>query len=422
MSQIISIGNPFDTIQTTPLNISGLETVGAMDLKLALEHSELEHGLSERIAGIGSAATLGVWREVERYRRANMMMHRPDWSPRQKWAGLMGLAAEIDQEHIAGIGFLKKLRKKISKAVNSAGSTVARTVRAVRQSNLIKKVAKGVKAAGKFAIKTTVAATKAFIKVATLPARLFVKGLAEVILPRISRLFLYLFITNPATIASLPANVQRKRAKAERFAKFLINVVGMKESHFMKIVRNGIIKQTKQTPEQLLSSHVKGALSGIGFAPLIALIPQIIALIGKVASLFKKKPTADETPTAEDLPDENKDFNDAPTPVRRKVLSHLRYKPASQQGYQPAPPAEEARERHQEATARYQVEAEPENTPLEAPLPRPRPVRSYQPDVTAQAEYDGENGEILSYEPEPGYDPTANALPPLEEEAQEPQY
>ena len=141
MSHIMSIGNPFDAIRTTPLNITGNETVGALDLKLALEHSELEHGLAERISGIGSPLALGVGREVERYRRANLMLHRPDWSNRQKWNGLMGLAAEIDQEHLAGIGFLKKLRKKVGRAVKSAGKSVARTVRAVRQSNLIKKVA-----------------------------------------------------------------------------------------------------------------------------------------------------------------------------------------------------------------------------------------------------------------------------------------
>ena len=422
MSQIIAIGNPFDTITTTPLNISGFESVGAMDLKLALEHSELEHGLAERISGIGSPQAAGIFREIERYRRAHVMLHRPDWSNRRKWAGLMGLANEIDQEHIAGIGFFKKFRKKFSNAVKSVGRSVARTVRAVRQSNLIKNVAKGVKAAGKFVVKSTLAVTRAFIKIATLPMRLFIKALAEVILPKVSRMFLYLFITNPATIAALPEIVQRKRRKAERFAKFMIHAVGMKESHFMKIVRNGIIKQTKQTPEQLLASHVKGSLSGIGIAPLIALIPTIISLIQKVFKLFKKKPSPDETPTKEDLPDENQDFGDAPTRVKRKVLTHLQYKPASQQGYQPAPPQEEAREQQQEASALWAQQAESENTPLEAPLPRPRPVRSYRPDVQDQPDYDGYQAAPAEYEPEAGYDPYQNELPALEAAGQEPQF
>ncbi len=422
MSQIIAIGNPFDIIPTTRLNISGLETVGQMDLKLALQGAELEHGLAERIAGIGSPRALGVLREVQNYRKAHLMLHRPDWSPRQKHRGLMQLAAQIDEEHLAGIGFLNKLRKKISSAAKKVGTAVARTARAVRQSNLIKKVATGVKKAGQFAIKTTVAVTKGIIKVATLPARLFVKGLIEVILPRISRFFVYLFITNPATIDALPATVKRKRQKAERFAKFIINVVGMKEDHFMKIVRNGILKTTKQTPEQLLAAHVKGSLSGVGVLPLLALIPPIIQLIGKIASLFKKKPSADETPTAEDVPDENKDFDDTPVPIKRQVLTHLKHKPASQQGYQPAPPTEEAREQQQEATALEQVQAEPASTPLEAPLPEPAPVVSYDPAVRAQPGYDGDQAAPASYEAEPGYDPFADPLPEEQAAGEQPQF
>ena len=405
MSRIISIGNPFDIIPTTPLAISGLETVGEMDLKLALQGAELEHGLAERIAGIGSPRALGVGREVARYRKANFMLKRPDWSPRRKKSGLLQLAAEIDREHLAGIGFLKKLRKAVKNVASKAGQTVARAGRAVRQSNLIKKVAQGVKTAGravatgaKVVGKGALKAGKAFIKVATLPMRLFVKGLAELLLPKMSQLFLYLFITNPATIASLPALVQRKRRKAEKFARFMTNTIGMKEEHFLKIVRNGIIKNTKQTPEQLLARHVKGSLSGVGVLPLavlaakplaVKLLPVVLEVIKKIAGLFGKKASPDETPTAADVPDESQDFDDAPTPVRRKVLTHLRHKPASQQGYQAAPPAEEIREQRQEETALEQVDQEPENTPLEAPLPDPAPVASDDEAVQAQPTYDG---------------------------------
>ena len=432
MSQIIAIGNPFDLIPTTGLRISGRETVGQLDLKLALQGAELEHGLAERIAGIGSPRALGVFREVANYRTAHLMMHRPDWSPRQRYEGLMGLAATIDAEHLAGIGFLKKLRKKISRAATGVArkvrTTVARTARAVRQSNLIKKVAHGVKAAGRAVAtgakavgKGALQAGKAFIKVATLPVRLFIKGLVEVVLPKISRFFLYLFITNPATIAALPAAVQRKRRKAERFARFLIHTVGMKEDHFLKIVRNGILKTTKQTPEQLLAVHVKGNLSGVGVLPLLALIPPILQVIGKIAALFGKKPGPDETPTAADLPDETQDFADAPTPVKRQVLTHLKHKPASQQGHPPAPPAEETREQQQEATALEQVQAEPATTPLEAPLPDPAPVVSHDPAVQAQPGYDGDQAAPPAYEAEPGYDPFADPLPEAET-AEQPQF
>ncbi len=424
----MTIGNPYDTIPTSSLGLSGLETVGELDIKLALQGAELEQGLAERIAGIGSPRAMGVSREVDRYRRARHILGRRDLNARQQYAELMGLAAEIDQEHLAGIGFLKKLRKKV-------GTAVARAGRAVRQSNLLKRVATGVKAAGrglakgakatgKFAVK----AGKAFVKVVSYPARMFVKGLAEVLLPRMSQFFLYLFITNPATIAALPAKVQAKRRKAERFAKFMTNTIGMKEAHFMKIVRNGILKNTRQTPEQLLARHVKGSLSGVGVLPVLAvplaikLAPTILGVIQKLIGLFGKKPSAAETPTAADTPDEATDFGDAPTPVRRAVLTHLAHKPASQQGYEAAPPAEEAREQRQEATALEQVYAEPASTPLEAPLPAPVPARSYDPGVTAQPAYDGQPDGGPAYEPEAGYDPNATPPPADEPAGEAPQF
>lgn len=433
MSHIISIGNPFDLIPTTPLAISGLETVGELDLKLALQGAELEHGLAERIAGIGSPRAQGVGREVARYRKANFMLKRPDWSPRQKKSGLLQLAAEIDREHRAEIGFLKKLGKAVKKTAAKATQTVARAGRAVRQSNLIKKVAQGVKTAGRAAAtgakvvgKGALKAGKAFVKVATLPMRLFVKGLAELLLPKMSQLFLYLFITNPATIASLPALVQRKRRKAEKFARFMTNTIGMKEAHFLKIVRNGIIKNTRQTPEQLLARHVKGSLSGVGVLPLALplaakMMPVVLEVLKKIAGLFGKKASPDETPSAADVPDESQDFGDAPTPVRRKVLTHLKHKPASQQGHQPAPPTEEIREQRQEETALEQLEQEPESTPLDAPLPDPAPVESDDEAVRAQPAYDGgENPDPANTYQRYGEWPSDEYAPAAE--AEEPQF
>jgi hypothetical protein len=433
MAAIYSIGNPYDEIPVTPLRLTGHESVGELDLKLALQGAELEAGLAERIAGIGSPRHNAVSREVLRYRYADHVLRRRDLTPGAKHDQLVALARRIDAEHLAGIGwpkFLKKAREAVKNTVSRAANTVARAARAVRQSNLIKKVAAGVKsgaqAAGRFAVKAAkatsrvaVKAGKAFVKVVTAPMRLFVKGLAEVLLPKVSQFFLYLFITNPNTIASLPATVRAKRRKAELFAKFMTDVIGMKEDHFLKIVRNGIVKATKQTPEQLLATHVKGSLSGVGILPLALipvgakllplaakLLPVLLQIVQKIASLFGKKPSQDETPTAEDVPDASEDFGDAPATTKRQVLTHLRYKPASQQGYPAAPPAEEEREQRQEDSALEQLETEPESTPTEAPLPTPDYEESTQP-------------ELLAPEPEPDeYDLATTDEAPAGEEPQ----
>lgn len=429
MAAIYSIGNPYDDIPVTPLRLTGHESVGELDVKLALQGAELEAGLAERIAGIGSPRHNSVSREVMRYRYADHVLRRRDLSAGAKRTQLLALAQRIDAEHLAGIGWPKFLKK----AANAVKNTVSRAARAVRQSNLIKKVAAGVKAgaqaAGKFAVKAAKAtgrvalkAGKAFVKVITAPMRLFVKALAEVLLPKVGQFFLYLFITNPTTIASLPANVQAKRRKAERLAKFMTDVIGMKEDHFLKIVRNGIVKSTKQTPEQLLATHVKGSLSGVGILPLALvpvgakllplaakLLPVLLQIVQKIASLFGKKADADELPTAQDVPDASQDFDDAPAPAKRQVLTHLRYKPASQQGYPAAPPAEEEREQRQEESALEQLDSEADSTPTEAPLPTPDYEESTQP-------------ELLAPEPEPAdeynYDLATTDEAPAGEEPQ----
>jgi len=430
MAAIYSIGNPYDEIRTSPLQLTGHESVGQVDLLLAQQRAEVEQGIAERISGIGSPVANSVSREVLRYRYANHLLRRRDLSAPAKRAQLLALAQRIDREHLAGIGWPKFLKK----AADAVKNTVSRAARAVRQSNLIKKVAEGVKnvavktgraiakgakAAGRVAVK----AGKAFVKVVTAPMRLFVKGLAEVLLPKVSSYFLYLFITNPATIASLPDAVQAKRRKAERLAKFMTDTIGMRESHFLQIVRNGIMKQTKQTPEQLLATHVKGSLSGVGILPLALipvgakllplaakLLPVLLQIVQKIASLFGKKADASEVPTASDVPDASQDFEDAGTTTKRQVLTHLRYKPASQQGYPAAPPEEEEREQRQEESALQQLDTEDSSTPAEAPLPEPEPEASEYPELLAPDAPD-------NYE-QPDYDLATTDEAPAGEEPQ----
>ena len=176
-------------------------------------------------------------------------------------------------------------------------------------SNVLKKASTAVKKA-----------TKAVVNVATAPAKLIAKGVLEISLPKAAPAFLYLFVTDPALIAKLSPKAQAKRAKQVRKADFIVNSLGMKRSHFMGIVRNGIMKRYGKQPEQVIAELLKvSKVSGIGFAPAILaagsmlnskdaqgknqLLGILNELISLVTKLFGKKDS--ENLTADDLPDES---------------------------------------------------------------------------------------------------------------------
>jgi uncharacterized membrane protein YgcG len=166
-----------------------------------------------------------------------------------------------------------------------------------KKKGFFKKLGAKVKKLGKFVLKA-----------ATVTQRLAIKGMIEVIFPQIAPLFLYLFIPEEQ-VSKMPEKVQKKRAKQEKFKKFITNVIGMKEAHFMGIMRNGITKRAKRSPESLLQAMYKGKIAGIGFIQFVVLIPKVIKLIGKIAKLFKKKPADDEALGADDAPHDS-DFHD----------------------------------------------------------------------------------------------------------------
>lgn len=385
MARIVTISGT-DDIPETPLSISGFETEGEMDLKIARQSAELELGMAERIAGIGSPEASSVGRTLGYLNQALRVVHDGDQ--------VAGIGAVIGKSKAAKQKVAKP--SKQAKKAAKAAKVPARTGKTKRVANLIKKAGASIK-------KTT----KAFVKVATAPQRLAVKAVGEVAIPKMAMFFLYLFVTNPTTIAALPAKVKRKRAKAEKFAKFMTNIIGMKQDHFMKLVRNGIVRQKKQTPEQLLALYVKGSISGPGVGDIgvvTDIISIVIQVIQQLVKAFGKKPAPDETPTAEDMPDPATDFREMSAAVTRQVLTHLAYKPESQKGHPAAPPAMEAREQAQEASALEQLAYEPADTPVEAPLPEPAPETTDETSVE-------ENFNQAGGEAEPPTGPKAPAAP-----------
>ncbi len=106
--------------------------------------------------------------------------------------------------------------------------------------------------------------TKAVAKVVTTPLRLIGKGIIEIYLPKAAPAFLYLFVAE-SVVTILPDKMKRKREKAVKFKNFVCNKLGMKDAHFMGIIRNNLTKRFQQSPEAFLAAELKRVgISGIG--------------------------------------------------------------------------------------------------------------------------------------------------------------
>ena len=189
---------------------------GEMELYLARQRAEID---KMNAARIGSPYTARYDAQLSVINEAISNIENPD--------AIIGMAQSI-------IGKAKAVKKK-----TAAGK-------------LLQKVGQGLKKAG-----TTVA------KVVTAPARLAAKGALEIYLPKAAPTFLYLF--TPAG-AQLPDMVARKKAKQERLKKFIVNGIGMKEDHFMAIIRNNLTKRFGKSPEAYLQERLNKRVSGIAGA------------------------------------------------------------------------------------------------------------------------------------------------------------
>lgn len=235
---------------TTPYEIDPDMNAGVLDLLLARERMELEQQIARGIQGIGTTLDESYDYNLALLNEALRNVDNPD--------------SFIE---IAGVGAIGKT--KLGKLLSKAGN----------------------------GIKT---AAKAVVKVVTAPVRLLAKGVLEVILPKAAPTFLYLFL-KPEDVAKAPVKVQEKRKKQERKAKFITGTIGMKEEHFMGIIRNGIMKQLGKTPEMLLQQYTQPKVSGIGIIPIVlmsAAIGPLSELLGKIMSGFGKK---DDTGSPEEM-------------------------------------------------------------------------------------------------------------------------
>jgi hypothetical protein len=152
------------------------------------------------------------------------------------------------------------------------------------------------------------AGVKTLTKVVSVPAKLVAKGALELLLPVAAPTFLYLFIPQDK-VSLLPATVQKKRNSQVKVANFIVNGLGMEQSHLMGIVRNGIMKRMNKSPEAILSAQFKGIM-GIGFAAVIVtLLPKLIELIKKIGGMIGKKTDDIEGEASNMLPSDSDFLN-----------------------------------------------------------------------------------------------------------------
>lgn len=333
-------------------------TEGEMDLWIARDRLIAEKNIVEGIRGIGSLT-------AEKYQDSIDMINESlsaiaafdmgkidDIEEELTLIGEQAISGGFSLSHaLYGIGDISErvnIRKKANeerrklrtgrkahlRKTGKMGEVDAR-VSATISGNFLKKVAstvkKGVKAVGKGVAKAAktvakvgVKAVKVVAKVVTAPVRLLTKGVLELALPKASPFFLYLFINDQKIIDKLPAKVREKRKKSEKIADFIVNAIGMQRKHFMGICRNGILKQYKKSPENVIADILKKqGITGLG-SIVVTAVTEVISIIQKIASLFKKKTS--EKISADDAPSDA-DWAELPDSTANILASNIKSQP-----------------------------------------------------------------------------------------------
>lgn len=324
----LNIGDPADL------------TEGKFDLLIAKQRLEIEKQLVEEMSGIGALKAERFQDSIDTIDEALEALEISDPEEREielelitedALAGLFSIA-----DGLMGIGDIgrrkrkrkaKKAARKLKRSRRKAIKLRFKGVKGGRKKARKEISAKGLKTkTGRFLQKAGKAAKKvlkAVTKVITAPARLIIKGILEVSLPAASPFFLYLFINDTKIIATLPKKVRRKRKKAEKIADFIVKRIGMKRKHFMGIVRNGIMKKFRMSPEKVIERAMKGKLSGVGAFPAIV-IGGLIKIIKKIGKVFKKLFGKKDLPTQDDAPNPEEDFGELTAEEQAEIAKKIK--------------------------------------------------------------------------------------------------
>jgi hypothetical protein len=276
LNRIEGIGNPGRGRLVIP-NIE-TETDGLLQARLFIQNREIMSEIinetmakNGRVSGIGSASLKSVEAEIEIAQQMLRMAEQNDV------AGIYGLEESI------GRASKQQRKTKRKAAVQKLTEAIKKPVQAVR--NAVDNVKQGI-----------------------------AKKILEVMLPAFAPFFLLLFV-GPDLEPRLTDRARRKKKKAEAVARFMTRAMGISSESFMLIVRNGILKAYRKSPETVLRDGIRGrkAIRGseIGVIP-----PQVITIgvniIKFLVEHFRKKKEADEETeiSADDSVNFEQDFGD----------------------------------------------------------------------------------------------------------------
>jgi hypothetical protein len=317
------------------------------DMEIALRRHR--HAINKHILdakkGIGSAHS-EVHKDLEDvYSDAAHIMALPDLPDEEKIAGV-ALAmhdyrtGQYDSSvSLAGIGDIGKKNQARKAAAAPRRSKLKE--RAQKTGKKLKAKAEKGKGKAKGLFKKLGAGLKKVVKGAAHLAKSIanapLKILLNVTLPKAADFFIYLFIKKPDIIAKLPAQARAKRKTSEAIALFIIHAIGMKDDHFMGLIRNGIMKKHHKSPERVLSESLHMNISGIGDLEEIGIIDDIVkvvfSVIKQIAKLFKKKIPAEaeglENDSTAAAPNIAEDFAGADASVRTSLAQAITQQPIS---------------------------------------------------------------------------------------------
>ena len=250
-------------------------TEGELDLYLMIKQLEAERDLMGRaiVSGVGSLI-------VDQYDDMIAVLDLALSAAKEMDpASMYQVSAEIDAAIISGVavgGLFSRVRDKIKETAQKVKDNVASSKPARVVRSAARKVAQSI---------------PGIAKAITAPQRAMAKTLIEKSLPIAAPAFLPLFIKDPQTVAALPADWKARRQAVQVIANFITDAIGMKDRHFMQIVRTGITKKMGGTPEVVLEAQMQG-VSGIGAAAIVtAALSLLPTIIEKISGLFKSDQT-----------------------------------------------------------------------------------------------------------------------------------
>ena len=191
---------------------------------------------------------------------------------------------------------------------------------------------------------------KAFKKQLTDLEKKAVQVILEHLLPVSAPFFLYLFITDQKIIKKLPLKARAARKQAENIATFIINTVGIENTHFMQIVRTGVIKHYHKSPETVLAGMISSGKIGDDTSSATTLLDSpmvkkgaeaageaaglppgasdaIMKIIQKIIQIFKKSPPKEVPDSPEAIKDSAPDpthFEDTPKAETKALASDIK--------------------------------------------------------------------------------------------------